>query len=279
MTEGAMRAIRSLDEVLAGYDALFCDVWGVVHDGVASHAAAVSALAGARRAGKRVVLLTNSPRLAGGVERQIAALGVTRDSFDAIVTSGDATRALIEAGSRRVLHIGPERDLDIFDGLGLQLEDETGAEAIVCTGLFDDRTEDPETYRPLLERCAGRGLPMICANPDLVVHIGDQLIPCAGAVAAVYASIGGTVHLAGKPHAPIYDVARRVVGEGARVLCIGDGLMTDVLGAVNHGADCLFISHGIHRDELAEVIGDPVLLSAELLARGVHARYVMPALR
>jgi HAD superfamily hydrolase (TIGR01459 family) len=279
MTEGAMRAIRSLDEVLAGYDALFCDVWGVVHDGVASHAAAVSALAAARRAGCQVVLLTNSPRLADGVERQIAALGVTRDSFDAIVTSGDATRALIEAGSRRVLHIGPERDLDIFDGLGLQLEDETGAEAIVCTGLFDDRVEDPEAYRPLLERCAARGLPMICANPDLVVHIGDQLIPCAGAVAAVYASIGGTVHLAGKPHAPIYAVARRVVGEGARVLCIGDGLMTDVLGAVNHGADCLFISHGIHRDELSEVIGDPILLSAELLARGVHARFVMPALR
>lgn len=279
MTEGAMRAIESLDEVLAGYDALFCDVWGVVHDGVASHAAAVSALAAARRAGKMVVLLTNSPRLADGVERQIATLGVTRDSFDAIVTSGDATRALIEAGSRRVLHIGPERDLDIFDGLGLQLEDETGAEAIVCTGLFDDRVEDPESYRPLLERCAARGLPMVCANPDLVVHIGDQLIPCAGAIAAVYASLGGTVHLAGKPHAPIYAVARRVVGEGARVLCIGDGLMTDVLGAVNHGADCLFISHGIHRDELSEVIGDPILLSAELLARGVHARFVMPALR
>ncbi|WP_082653267.1 TIGR01459 family HAD-type hydrolase [Aureimonas sp. AU22] len=279
MTESAMRAIRSLDEVLSGYDALFCDVWGVVHDGVASHPAAVAALTAARRAGKKVVLLTNSPRLNDGVERQIAGLGVTREAFDAIVTSGDATRALIEAGSRHVLHIGPERDLDIFGGLGLSLESEAGAQVIVCTGLADDRSEDPETYRPLLERLADRGLPMICANPDIVVHVGDRLIPCAGAVAAIYAEIGGTVHLAGKPHAPIYAVARRAGGEEARVLCIGDGLMTDVLGANNHGADCLFISHGIHRDELADVIGDPVLLSAELLARGVGARYVMPALR
>lgn len=279
MTESAMRAIRSLDEVLSGYDALFCDVWGVVHDGVASHPAAVAALTAARRAGKKVVLLTNSPRLNDGVERQIAGLGVTREAFDAIVTSGDATRALIEAGSRHVLHIGPERDLDIFGGLGLSLESEAGAQVIVCTGLADDRSEDPETYRPLLERLADRGLPMICANPDIVVHVGDRLIPCAGAVAAIYAEIGGTVHLAGKPHAPIYAVARRASGEEARVLCIGDGLMTDVLGANNHDADCLFISHGIHRDELADVIGDPVLLSAELLARGVGARYVMPALR
>lgn len=279
MTEGAMRAIQSLDEVLSGYDALFCDVWGVVHDGVASHPAAVAALAAARRAGRQVVLLTNSPRLSDGVERQIAGLGVTREAFDAIVTSGDATRALIEEGSRHVLHIGPERDLDIFHGLGLVLEGEAGAEAIVCTGLFDDRAEDPEDYRPLLERLAARGLPMICANPDIVVHIGDRLVPCAGAVAAVYASLGGPVHLAGKPHAPIYAVARRVVGEGARVLCIGDGMMTDVLGANSHGADCLFVSHGIHRDELADVIGDPVLLSAELLRRGVGARFVMPALR
>lgn len=279
MTESAMRAIRSLDEVLSGYDALFCDVWGVVHDGVASHPAAVAALTAARRAGKKVVFLTNSPRLNDGVERQIAGLGVTREAFDAIVTSGDATRALIEAGSRHVLHIGPERDLDIFGGLGLSLESEAGAQVIVCTGLADDRSEDPEAYRPLLQRLADRGLPMICANPDIVVHVGDRLIPCAGAVAAIYAEIGGTVHLAGKPHAPIYAVARRAGGEEARVLCIGDGLMTDVLGANNHGADCLFISHGIHRDELADVIGDPVLLSAELLARGVGARYVMPALR
>lgn len=158
MTEGAMRAIESLDEVLSGYDALFCDVWGVVHDGVASHPAAVAALAGARRAGKTVVLLTNSPRLNDGVERQIAALGVTRDSFDAIVTSGDATRALIEAGSRRVLHIGPERDLDTFDGLGLSLEGEGSAEVIVCTGLADDRARSPRTT----VRCSSAAPPAAC---------------------------------------------------------------------------------------------------------------------
>ncbi|RIX99585.1 TIGR01459 family HAD-type hydrolase [Aureimonas flava] len=279
MTQGALRAIDRLDEVLPGYDALFCDVWGVVHDGVAAYAPAVAALARARAAGLRVVLLTNSPRLADGVERQIAALGVTREAFDAIVTSGDATRAMIEAGSRHVLHIGPERDLDIFAGLGLVLEGETAAEAIVCTGLFDDRAEDPETYRPLLERLRARGLPMICANPDIVVHIGDRLVPCAGAVAALYAEMGGTVHLAGKPHAPIYAVARRAVAEDARVLCIGDGLMTDVRGANDHGADCLFVSHGIHRDELAGVVGDAGRLGDELERRGVGARFVMPALR
>ncbi|WP_182086711.1 TIGR01459 family HAD-type hydrolase [Aureimonas sp. ME7] len=280
MTNGDMRPIESLAEVLGEYDAVFCDVWGVVHDGVRKSEGAEAALEAARRAGRQVVLLTNSPRTHEGVRRQIDAMHVSHEAYDAIVTSGDATRALIEDASARVFHIGPERDHDLFRGLSVSFVGEEEAEMVVCTGFADDRSETPDDYRPLLERFARRALPMVCANPDIVVHVGDQLVPCAGALAAIYAEMGQVVHLAGKPHAPIYEVARRhLPSPEARILCIGDGLMTDVLGANRNGADCLFVSHGIHRDELAPVIGDPIGLSVELAARGTHARFVMPALR
>jgi HAD superfamily hydrolase (TIGR01459 family) len=275
-----LEAIDRLGDVSGRYGALFCDVWGVVHDGVAQNPPAVAALAEARRAGAQVVLLTNSPRPAEGVREQLDALGVSREAYDAIVTSGDATRALISAGSRRVFHIGTPRNEDLFEGLHLDLLPPEEADLVVATGLFDDERETPEDYASLLDRLAARHLPMICANPDIVVHRGERLIYCAGAIAKAYAERGEVVHLAGKPHPPIYDVARSLLPEGnAAILCIGDGMFTDVKGANTLGADCLFVSDGIHREELAGAGGDPARLAQELEARGLEARFVQPFLR
>ncbi len=276
----AMEAVHRLADIAPRYGAIFCDVWGVVHDGERKNAPAEAALLSARRAGGFVVLLTNSPRPADGVRAQLDMLGVSPEAYDAIVTSGDATRALISASSRRVFHIGTPRNEDLFDGLNLELLPPEEADLVVATGLFDDERETPEDYRDLLARLAARDLPMICANPDIVVHRGERLIYCAGAIAKAYGELGRTVHLAGKPHPPIYDVARSLMRDpGAPILCIGDGLFTDVKGANTLGADCLYVSEGIHREELGAAGSDPARLADELARRGVGARFVVPFLR
>ena len=279
-TSSELTAIASLDEVFGQYDALLCDVWGVLHDGHVKSPEAETALIRARGAGLQVVLVTNSPRLSAGVVAQLDALDVSRQAYDAIVTSGDATRALIARGPTKLFHVGPPRDVDIVGGLPVTLVGEDEAEILLTTGLFDDEVETPEDYAALLGRLAARGVPMVCANPDIVVHRGERLIFCAGALGEAYASLGGTVRLAGKPHRPIYDVAlERLSMPNPRVLCIGDGLMTDVKGGASIGADVLFIQEGIHRDELSGWRTDASGLLAELATRGVTARYVMPELR
>ena len=281
MQEAAVpiQPIDRLADIATAYDALFCDVWGVVHDGVKKSPAAEAALIAARAAGVRVVLLTNSPRLSADVIAQLDLLNVSRDAYDAIVTSGDATQALIAKGPRRIFHIGPERDTNIFDGLGVDLVAEAEAEGIVATGLFHDEAETPDDYTPMLARMKARGLPMICANPDIVVHRGANLIYCAGALAQAFYELGGLTLLAGKPHAPIYAVARERVGvEPARVLCIGDGLFTDIKGAQNFGADALFVVEGIHGAELGHLTLDAQALTHEVGQRGLSARYAIATL-
>ncbi len=270
-------AIANLAAVAGRYPAVFCDVWGVVHDGVAKAAAAEDALRAARQAGCTVVLLTNSPRPREGVVRQLDGLGVARDAYDTVVTSGDVTRALIAGAGRRLFHIGPERNKDVFAGLDVTFVGEAAAETIVATGLFDDETETPDDYRDLLRRLKARGLPMICANPDLVVHRGSRMIFCAGAVAQAFEAIGGAVAMAGKPYPPIYRVAEDVSGASgpADVLAIGDGLMTDIRGANDYGADVLLVTDGVHRDEFG-ASGDAV--ATALAARNLRARYVMSRL-
>lgn len=280
MDAPSIRLIAALDEVAGDYDAVFCDVWGVLHNGLRKSEAAESALRSARRAGARVVLVTNSPRPEPGVSAQLAAMHVSPDAFDAIVTSGDATRDLIARHGGPVFFLGPERDLPLFDGLSAPLVGEDEASAVVVTGLLDDRTETPAGYADRLAAWAARGLPMICANPDIVVHVGDQLLWCAGALARDYAALGGEVRLAGKPHAPIYDLARRKagLGPGARVLAIGDGMATDVKGAMGAGADVLFILAGIHEAEFTADDG-AARVSAVLSREGLDARYFMAKLR
>lgn len=247
--------ISSLAEISGRYDVILCDVWGVLHNGIAPFMPASHALAAARAAGATVVLITNSPRPRAGVITQLAAIGVLDEAYDRIVTSGDVTRDLIAAAGKKVFFLGPDRDHPLVEGLGVELVAEAEAETIVCTGFFDDETETPEDYRAMLAALAAHGVPMICANPDLVVERGDRLIPCAGAMAAFYEQLGGRTLIAGKPHRPIYEAsiaaARDVRGDFAatRVLAIGDGMPTDVRGALDFGLDLLFVGGGIHAAE------------------------------
>ncbi len=242
-----------------GYDVVLCDVWGVVHNGAAATAEACDALARFRRGGGTVVLITNAPRPGEVVARTtLDRLGVPRAAYDGIVSSGDVTHALIAArAGKRVFHIGPERDLPIFEGLDAPVVPLENADYAVCSGLTDDTVETPQDYRDLIARMRARALEMICANPDVVVERGDKLVYCAGAIADLYAAAGGEVVFAGKPYRPIYDqaldiakAARGEPAERARVLAIGDSVRTDLKGAAAYGVDCLFVTAGIHAEEL-----------------------------
>lgn len=279
------KRIQNLSEVIGGYDVVLSDVWGVVHNGVAAFQHSCQALAAARKAGATVVLITNSPRPAPGVIEQLKLLGVSDDTYDRIVTSGDVTRHLIAEGPKKVFLLGPERDMPLFDGLDVEVVSADEAEAIVCTGFFDDEKEVPEDYTDMLTAWVKRDVPFICANPDLVVERGHKIIPCAGAVAAYYEQLGGKTRIAGKPHFPIYDAslaaAREARGEfdRSKVLAIGDGMPTDVRGALSQGLDLLYISAGIHVAEYT-VNGetDEAILQAWLKSENAAPKFWMPRL-
>ncbi|MGL3606031.1 TIGR01459 family HAD-type hydrolase [Rhizobium sp. G187] len=251
------RSITTLGDVTDAYDVILCDVWGVLHNGIDAFPLAGEALTAAREKGLTVVLITNSPRPAIGVIPQLRAIGVPDTAYDRIVTSGDVTRTLIAAGPKKVFLLGPERDMPLFEGLDVTVVSADEADCVVCTGFFDDEVETPEDYRDMLTAFVARKVPLICANPDLVVERGHRIIPCAGAVAALYDTLGGETRIAGKPHAPIYEAtlaaARAARGDVdmTRVLAIGDGMPTDVKGAVDAGLDLLYISGGIHAAEYA----------------------------
>ncbi len=253
-----MKLPERLDDLTDGYDAIFCDVWGVLHNGEVAFAPAVAALKRARAKGITVILVTNAPRPFGSVIAQMTLLGVPEDAYDRVVTSGDVTRDLIIEGPRKVFHIGSERELAIYEGLDVELVEEFEASGVVCTGLYDDETETPENYVELLQRLRSRNLPFICANPDIMVERGPRLIWCAGALARDYGQLGGRTLIAGKPHRPIYEAASKAVEEirGApveksRILGIGDGVLTDVKGAADYGLDVLYISGGVHAADYA----------------------------
>jgi HAD superfamily hydrolase (TIGR01459 family) len=243
-----------------GYDVVLSDVWGVIHNGIAATAAACDALTRFRGQGGTVMLITNAPRPGEVVTRFLDKLAVPRSAYDGIVSSGDVTRAAMAARpDKRVFHIGPERDLPIFDGLGLNFVPLAQADYVVCTGLRDDEVETPESYRGELGELLSRKMFMLCGNPDLVVERGDKLIYCAGAIADLYGTLGGEVFYAGKPYRPIYDLALQRVADrrGALpakkdVLAIGDSVRTDLRGAADFGLDCLFVTAGIHAEELGD---------------------------
>jgi HAD superfamily hydrolase (TIGR01459 family) len=279
----SIRLLNGLSDIAGQYDALICDVWGVVHDGHRAHDAACDALRRFRAAHGPVVLLTNAPRVPAAVREQFAGIGVPEDCYDGIVSSGGAARAELarRAGgaadkkSLPLYYIGTERDVSIFHGLDVTLTALEEAEAVLCTGLRDDDREVPADYGPELERIAARGLPMLCANPDLVVHRGQRLYWCAGALARDYAALGGPVIYYGKPHAPVYDMARAQIAafrEGmpaTRPLAIGDGMPTDIKGANAQGLDALFIADGIHGEEIEPYT--PAHLTQLLARNGVTA--------
>ncbi|RCL00548.1 MAG: subfamily IIA [Candidatus Tokpelaia sp. JSC189] len=254
-----MKQLDQLAELYDSYDIFFCDVWGVVHNGIVAYPSAIAALEQARQAGKYVFFVTNSPRLRGGVVAQFEMLGGRPSCYDGIVTSGDVTRDLIKEVPCRIFHIGIERDYSLFEGLDVELVKKFEASVIVCTGLFDDENETPDDYLPLLESLCARNLPFICANPDIVVQRGDRVFWCAGSLARVYTQLGGRTLISGKPHRPIYDavykMAEKIAGKSldkSRILAIGDGILTDVKGAELYDLDVLFIGGGIHKHNYME---------------------------
>ncbi len=288
--------IETLDDLDPGYRVLFCDLWGCLHDGVRAFPQAVAALERFRAGGGRVVLVTNSPRPAGSVALQLDALGAPRSCWDLVISSGDAAQAAMAAGQfgRRVFHIGPERDFVFFedaDGRPFDIERVPieEAEGIVCTGLFDDRSETPDDYRATLLYGKTRGLKLLCANPDIVVDVGDIRIWCAGAIAAAYTAAGGRSYYFGKPHPPIYALARRRLTELTghetppdAILCLGDGIATDVLGAMGESLDALFVTGGLAAEDTGSVGGagpDQVRLAAFLAEARLAPRYAIAALR
>ena len=277
-------ALPGLGEIAGDYDILLCDVWGVIHNGRESWPDACEALARFNREAGHVVLISNSPRPSHDVVAQLDGLNVPRESWRAFVTSGDATRAeLAKRAPGPAWIIGPDRDWPLYDGLGLEVANGAGDAAFISvTGPVDDNVETPEDYRERLAEGAARDLELICANPDRVVQRGDKLIYCGGSLADLYETLGGRVTMAGKPFGPIYDLALKeaeaLLGkpvDRSRVLCIGDGVVTDVLGANKQDLDCLFIAQGIHGDKARGADGriDPARAGDLLKAETTYARY------
>lgn len=275
--------IRGLSAIASNYDALLCDVWGVLHNGREAFPGVVDCLKAYRKQGT-VLLLSNAPRPNAPIREQLASFNIGADAYDDIVTSGDLTRRLLaersKSGTFKIHRVGPDRDHPLYEGLNIAKVSIDEAEAIVCTGPFDDTKEGPDDYRDYWKPALARKLPFFCANPDLVVQRGDQLIYCAGALAQDYERQGGEVLYLGKPHLPVYDfVAERLRETTGRDiprtkwLAIGDGLKTDILGATRAGIDALLITGGIHEPELSDAnhAPDPAKIAAVFRAQGLKA--------
>jgi HAD superfamily hydrolase (TIGR01459 family) len=281
-TQITSQIITQAGPILAGYDVLLCDIWGVVHDGRVAIPQNCDALARFRDGGGTVVLVSNAPVPPDAVARLLDDKKVSRSAWDRIVSSGGLALEHLETGGYRRIHrIGPlERDVAFFANLPPDAP-LAGADAIACTGPFDDRTETGETYRDRLRAPAARGVPLVCANPDLVVHVGHDLLPCAGAIGVVYQDLGGITIWAGKPHAMAYDTALKQAAEvrgrdtpKSRILAIGDAIRTDLAAAAGAGVDALFVASGIHRDVVIEHgLIVPQRMQAEFEANGASARY------
>ena len=256
-----LRFIENLRDLAAGRDVILSDIWGVVHNGLESFPDACAALKAFRTQGGTVVLITNAPRPADSVQRQLRKLGVPDDTYDALVSSGDLTRNYVaEHPNKAIFWLGPERDNSIHRGLDAVFAPLERADYIICTGPFDDESESAEEYRGMMMQARERNLPLICANPDIVVERGDRLVYCAGAIAELYRELGGDVIFYGKPHRPIYERAMALAKERRgkdtplnHVLAIGDSVRTDLAGAHAFGLDLLFLTRGIHSEEFAGI--------------------------
>ncbi|WP_296594983.1 TIGR01459 family HAD-type hydrolase [Phenylobacterium sp.] len=276
--------IQGLSELAGRYDVLLCDVWGVIHNGRESFPEACAALARFRAEVGPVILISNAPRPHPPIVEQLDSLGVPRAAWTRLITSGDATRALL---ARRapgpVWAIGPERDGVLYEGLGLAMGGPEDSTFISVTGPYDDENDEPADYRDRFIGCVGRGLELICANPDIVVQRGDKLIYCGGALAQLYESLGGKSVMAGKPYAPIYEMALAAAEaelqrpiDAARVLCVGDGLPTDVRGANARNLDILFVANGIHGAETVGLDGLNLSVVSDLLRQeGLKANWTI----
>ncbi len=286
--------IQSFSDISANYDVAYVDLWGCVHNGITAFPAAIAALQAFRAQGGKVILVTNAPRGRAHVERQIAKMGVPKDTWDAIATSGDSARAAMFMGAigEKVWFMGEPHDLPFFEPMRLienpaniQRVDLDEAEGIVCCGPFDPFA-DPASVRPQLLYAKQKGMKLLCANPDIVVDRGDAREWCAGAIAALYSEMGGESLYFGKPHPPIYDLAARRLAAlpdapaDPRIIAIGDGIRTDVLGAMGEGLDSLFITGGLAASETKTTEQpDPEALTAYLDREKTTASYAIGFLR
>lgn len=274
--------IEKLASISQNYDALFVDLWGCLHNGIEPFVDAVEAL---REYNGTVLLLTNSPRPNTGVAPQLEQIGVPAEIYDGIVSSGDSAQFAMASGvvGRKVHHLGPERDLGFFEGIDVERVPLEQAEGIVCTGLFDDRSETPDDYRLTILTGVNSGLKLLCANPDIAVDVGNQRIYCAGAIAQAYSEAGGESLYFGKPHPPIYQLAfkrlREIAGhtiEPERILCIGDGINTDIRGGMAENLDTLFITGGLAASEISHEDGpDAAELERFLKSHQLSPTYVI----
>jgi len=275
----AFQTLSGLGDIAGDYDALLCDIWGVIHNGREPFLAACEALERFRAERGPVVLISNSPRPSVAIPEQFRHVGVPGELWDAIVTSGDAT---IDELARRApgpaFKLGPVRDDGLYETLAMNFSDLDQAAFISCTGLFEDDHETPDDYDDLLSEAKALDLPLVCANPDVQVRRGDKVIYCGGALAQKYEKMGGEVIYAGKPHPPIYRLSRAWLGEimgynpsPERVLCIGDNVLTDLLGAQAEGYDCLFVDGGLHSAKAT-------VLKNLLKTHNISARYMAPSL-
>ncbi len=280
----AFRFIDGLSEIADHYDALICDAWGVIHNGRALAPGAAEAMTRFRQSRGPIVILTNAPKPSDLIPAQLDKLGLPREAWDAIVTSGDSTRAEIERFMPAPAYrIGPSFDDPLFEGMGVNFTAIEAADFIICTGLNDGFTEEPDQYHALLKSAADRGLPMVCANPDIQVNWGGRLMWCAGALAQIYESYRGKVVYGGKPFPAIYELARNAVDEARvpqaptpRLLAVGDGLMTDILGANNAGIDALLIAGagGLH-----EGASEQATIVDKLTREGLRVAAIMEGLK
>jgi HAD superfamily hydrolase (TIGR01459 family) len=281
--------LERIEPLARGYDVLLCDIWGVVHNGIAAFPDACAALTRFRRGGGTVILVTNAPRASDAVQRILDRMNVAHDVYDAIVSSGDVTRGIVARRiGQRVFHLGPERDHSIFTGLDVVFAPLESADYVICSGLFDDTVETPDDYREMLAAMRQRALFMVCANPDVVVERGDTLVYCAGALADAYAALGGEVLYCGKPHAPIYDMALSTaaalrggrIPARDRVLAIGDSVRTDLKGAAAFGLDVMFVTSGLHAEHYgSREAPDLQALNKVFADAGVTPKAVMSGLK
>ncbi|MGL4281178.1 MAG: TIGR01459 family HAD-type hydrolase [Albidovulum sp.] len=293
--------ISSLAEISGPYDTLYCDLWGCLHNGQTPFPEAVAALRAFRAKGGVVLLLTNAPRPKPSVVNQLARIGVPQDCYDEVVSSGDAAQYALITGAvgRRVHHVGPDKDKVFFTELSDDLKTVAAneppislvslqeAEGLVVTGLIDDLTETPDDYRATLLYAKTKGLPLLGANPAIIVDFGDKRLYCAGAIAQAYDAMGGTSLYFGKPHPPIYDLARRRLAalprasDDPQILAVGDGITTDIQGAMGEGIDSVFITGGIAADQFGPDHGtpDPALLDAWLDSLQMAPTFALGRLR
>lgn len=274
--------LTGLNEIADHYDALIVDIWGVLHNGQAPFDGVDTALKNFRQQGGKILLLSNAPRPGPSAVNRLEAIGNSRDGFDDILTSGDAVRALMNdmgKDGKKICHIGPDKDADLITGLDVEFVDEEAADAILFSGMYDDTKETPDDYADMLARFNARDLPLLCPNPDRTVQFGEQVIYCAGAIAETYENRGGAVVWVGKPYPMVYARARAMLRdmtglESPRLLAIGDGPKTDILGAEAAAIDALFIAGGLAGASGAD-IETPEAISAILAEENTQARYAM----